>query len=511
MSMEPTRVCPLETALQKYGEWDAGEIQPNTLISPKLNEQLQQAITHKQHGFLTPQQEYRLMQLLNDLLAPINEAFNRAFTASTSPLPCADGFGEKDGSTLLFFRKEKSGDKLAMPGGMVDKGETTSNTAIREFHEETGYGCKLLDPHPVVVRDNTLGGPLPRISVMYHGSAVGDPVPNHEAQDFLWLNREEILGMHDNKGFASHLKMIKHAFSLEGKDIPKVALYYMGLDNPLKEDEKAEIRKKINLLRTIKPSQIVDDAITRIGMAFNAFKENFLAWKKETLSKIDGFEQSCNTIWPPAGQQLSKADLKDKIAYEKSYNWNDFARLWDFLKPWQGRLLSTNPATDDDCLQSINKIFHTKIKIREAGIVELAILPRTPEGKFAVLESDNGYRLLTTTQRYDEGFPEALYRGVYEELGVETENNSILWGLGENFDSKFHLDSLGNDIRSFLFESNISYDSDSIRTKETFEQKGVHLLTEEELKESLFSKPWDPRHASIVNHILKKKNQSARL
>ncbi|MEM1283674.1 MAG: hypothetical protein AAGG81_09000, partial [Chlamydiota bacterium] len=116
-------IAPLESVLTKYGQW----AQPAKQLLSKEKASILSLAIQKQGG-LMPHQEERLMGQVNRLLKPMNTFFNRNFTAGISPLLCADVFGEKEGRYLLFDR----GGKLAMFGGITDKGEPLKTTAERE-------------------------------------------------------------------------------------------------------------------------------------------------------------------------------------------------------------------------------------------------------------------------------------------------------------------------------------------------------------------------------------------
>ena len=63
-----------------------------------------------------------------------------------NPIPTIDALIETEGKIVLIRRGvEPFKDKLALPGGHVELGETVEEATIREAEEETGLKIKLLD------------------------------------------------------------------------------------------------------------------------------------------------------------------------------------------------------------------------------------------------------------------------------------------------------------------------------------------------------------------------------
>jgi ADP-ribose pyrophosphatase YjhB (NUDIX family) len=65
---------------------------------------------------------------------------------TTSPQLASSAILERDGRYLLVRRANPpSMDMFAFPGGRAELGETPAQTALREFHEETGIRAR--NPH----------------------------------------------------------------------------------------------------------------------------------------------------------------------------------------------------------------------------------------------------------------------------------------------------------------------------------------------------------------------------
>jgi 8-oxo-dGTP diphosphatase len=63
--------------------------------------------------------------------------------AMSSPQAASSAILERDGRFLLIRRMNPpSADLFAFPGGRAEPGETPAETALREFHEETGIKAR---------------------------------------------------------------------------------------------------------------------------------------------------------------------------------------------------------------------------------------------------------------------------------------------------------------------------------------------------------------------------------
>lgn len=106
----------------------------------------------------------------------------------------------RDGRVLLVQRGREPGRGLwALPGGMVDLGETMRQAAAREALEETGLRVEVGDVYWVadgIVRDETG-------RVKYHNAIVdflatapdGEPAWADDAMDVRWVGPDDVEGM----------------------------------------------------------------------------------------------------------------------------------------------------------------------------------------------------------------------------------------------------------------------------------------------------------------------------
>jgi 8-oxo-dGTP diphosphatase len=75
--------------------------------------------------------------------------------AMPSPQAASSAILERDGRFLLIRRMNPpSADLFAFPGGRAEPGETPADTALREFHEETGIRAR----NPVLFATYDLNG-----------------------------------------------------------------------------------------------------------------------------------------------------------------------------------------------------------------------------------------------------------------------------------------------------------------------------------------------------------------
>lgn len=114
---------------------------------------------------------------------------------SSSPQAASSAILERDGRFLLIRRKNPpSADLFAFPGGRAEPGENPSETALREFFEETGIAAR----NPVLFATYDLGGerdggPHFFLSV-FRIEADGDveAVAADDAADPGWFTIDEI-------------------------------------------------------------------------------------------------------------------------------------------------------------------------------------------------------------------------------------------------------------------------------------------------------------------------------
>ncbi len=97
----------------------------------------------------------------------------------------------KDHQILLVKRAPHltNGEKYAFPGGFVDRDETTSEAALREFQEETGYSGKIIQLFRICDTPNRRGEDRQNIAFDYVVE-VGEKIstPDQEATEIRWFD-----------------------------------------------------------------------------------------------------------------------------------------------------------------------------------------------------------------------------------------------------------------------------------------------------------------------------------
>jgi len=94
-----------------------------------------------------------------------------------------------EGLVLVKRKLEPCRGQWAMPGGMVDEGETTEAAAIREAKEETGLDVKLLNIERVLSEPKR--DPRGRsISIVYRAEPVGGELrADDDAEDAQYFRK----------------------------------------------------------------------------------------------------------------------------------------------------------------------------------------------------------------------------------------------------------------------------------------------------------------------------------
>ncbi|RLG92300.1 MAG: hypothetical protein DRO36_01835 [Candidatus Hecatellales archaeon] len=113
------------------------------------------------------------------------------------PILAASALVKRNGKVLLVRRRYEPGSgRWALPGGMVEYGETVEETAKREVKEETNVDVeveKLLGVYNLILRDEY--GRVKRQYVIVCFEGVGKTFklkPNHEVLDLGWFKPEEL-------------------------------------------------------------------------------------------------------------------------------------------------------------------------------------------------------------------------------------------------------------------------------------------------------------------------------
>lgn len=123
------------------------------------------------------------------------------FTMTTSPQLASSAILERNGRYLLVRRANPpSADMYAFPGGRAEAGETPAETAVREFHEETGILARnplLFETYDLPPRESDGTGARHFFLSVFKVEA--DPglvaVAADDAADIGWYTADEIFGL----------------------------------------------------------------------------------------------------------------------------------------------------------------------------------------------------------------------------------------------------------------------------------------------------------------------------
>lgn len=129
-----------------------------------------------------------------------------------SPVSCADAVGFIPGGLVVIIRRLTVPLGLALPGGKCEPGESPEETAVREFHEETGLTlrvCGRVGHYGAPGRDPR--GPFE--TTVCFGDAYGSPRHEPGKTEVLLLCRMEI-ERRSHEFVLDHAKIIGDFFDL---------------------------------------------------------------------------------------------------------------------------------------------------------------------------------------------------------------------------------------------------------------------------------------------------------
>jgi 8-oxo-dGTP pyrophosphatase MutT (NUDIX family) len=124
---------------------------------------------------------------------------------------------DDDGAVLLFRTVDpvmpETGTWWELPGGGVEPGESTTETAVREVREETGIDAEIVDPLGDVSYLYVWEGVRVRKTVTFFlmRAVGGDPSRHdHEMEDVRWFPSSEAVRRAD---YTSERRMIERALA----------------------------------------------------------------------------------------------------------------------------------------------------------------------------------------------------------------------------------------------------------------------------------------------------------
>ncbi|TCN30668.1 ADP-ribose pyrophosphatase YjhB (NUDIX family) [Kribbella orskensis] len=118
--------------------------------------------------------------------------------AANSMVPSVNVMIENEAGQILMIQRSDNGN-WAIPGGAIDLGESLSDAAIRETHEETGIECAITgivgiytDPKHIIFYTSN-GEARQEFSIVLTARAVsGTPTTSSESTKVEWVSRADL-------------------------------------------------------------------------------------------------------------------------------------------------------------------------------------------------------------------------------------------------------------------------------------------------------------------------------
>ncbi|MBI4895613.1 MAG: NUDIX domain-containing protein [Candidatus Aenigmarchaeota archaeon] len=132
----------------------------------------------------------------------------------------------KDGKQVFILMIRDHNDKYTFPKGLIEKGEKTDKTALREVEEETGVKAELIekldDLKFFFVRDGEKV--LKTVSFYLMKTQQKELTPQFEVKSAEWIALEEAIETATKKGYKNQEALIEKAIEKIHKIISKKTL-----------------------------------------------------------------------------------------------------------------------------------------------------------------------------------------------------------------------------------------------------------------------------------------------
>lgn len=127
----------------------------------------------------------------------------------------------QDKRVLLVKRAEgmHNGGKYTIPGGFLDRGESTAEGTLRELKEETGYDGEILNLFRINDNPNRPKEDRQNVDFLYLVKIVGGKeTENKEISKIFWVSKDDLPG--DEEFAFDHRESILKCFNYLANDFP---------------------------------------------------------------------------------------------------------------------------------------------------------------------------------------------------------------------------------------------------------------------------------------------------